>query len=164
LYARGVWQPGWPAPPDGLSLRGVDSRAGHVAVAREVLGGRAELRTEDLTTYRPPPCEAVTLLDVLFYMSPDAQAALIARVHAALEPGGLLLIREPDAGAGARFTVTRLAEGLFGLCRGRFKQRYHYRSAAQWVRLLEENGFTAERRPMSAGTPFANVLIEARKR
>ncbi|MBA2490650.1 MAG: DUF2062 domain-containing protein [Gammaproteobacteria bacterium] len=164
MHALGVWQPGWPPPPAGLTLAGVDRRARHVGVAREVLASRAELRTEDLTTYEPPPCSIVTLLDVLFYMSPNAQHQLIARVHDALAPGGLLLIREPDAAAGARFTVTRLAEALYGLCRGRFKQRYHYRSAAEWTRLLEDAGFGAKLRPMSARTPFANVLIEARKR
>lgn len=164
MHARGIWQPEWPAPPANLTLAGVDMHARHVGVAREVLADRAELRTENLATYQPPPCETVTLLDVLFYMSPSAQQQLIARVHAALAPGGLLLIREPDMAAGARFTVTRLAEAFYGLCRGRFKQRYHYRAAAEWTHLLADAGFSAKPRPMSAGTPFANVLIEARKR
>jgi hypothetical protein len=38
-----------------------------------------------------------------------------------------------------------------------------YRSAIQWIAELVERGFAVDAEPMSAGTPFANVLYVARK-
>lgn len=163
LHAKGEWQSDWPPPPSGLRLTGIDVSSATVTTARGALGGHADIRVEDLCAYAPPHCEAVTLLDVLHYVQRSQQEALIARVNAALRPDGLLVIREPDAGAGARFAMTRLAERLCALCRRHWRQRFYYRGVVEWTSLLESHGFAVKTRPMSAGTPFANVLIEARK-
>ncbi|HEY0781143.1 MAG TPA: hypothetical protein VGE98_01710, partial [Thermoanaerobaculia bacterium] len=90
------------------------------------------------------------------------QEALLAKAVAALNPGGLLLLREADAAAGFRFFAIRLAERLSALFRRDLSQRFAYRSAAEWKRLLEELGLTIEVEPMGHGTPYANVLIRAR--
>ena len=109
------------------------------------------------------PCSAVVILDVMLYLEPHEQAQLLAGVAAALEPGGLLLMREADAAAGLPFHVTRWAERLAGLGRARPRWRLHYRSAGEWTRLLDSLGFTVESEPMSRGTPFANILHAARR-
>ncbi|MEA2694170.1 MAG: hypothetical protein QOJ16_3557, partial [Acidobacteriota bacterium] len=49
------------------------------------------------------------------------------------------------------------------MARGHFRQRFHFRSAAEWRRLLEERGFAITIVPMSDGTPYANVLFEGRR-
>lgn len=163
LDTNGEWRAGWPSPPRGLAMTGIDMRAEHIAAARAALRENVELRRDDLRTCPLPSCEALLLLDVLFYLAPGEQQDLIARAAGALSPGGLLLIREADADAGWRFILTRCAERLCALARGRWRQRHHYRGAHVWKRLLESHGLAVRLRPMSAGTPYSNVLFVARK-
>lgn len=149
--------------PSALALLGVERRRKLVAVAAGALGGEAEIREADLASYAPPPCRAVVLLDVLHYLDARGQGAIIERAVASLEPGGVLVLREADAGRGWRFAVTRAAERLAALARGHVRQRFRYRSAAAWRELLEGLGLTVTSAPMWAGTPFGNVLLAARK-
>jgi hypothetical protein len=88
---------------------------------------------------------------------------VLEKAAAALEPGGLLLLREADAGAGLAFLATQWSERLLEVLRGRLRNRLHYRSAAEWSGLLESLGFSVAEEPMSAGTPFANVLFRCRR-
>lgn len=163
LYASGQWRVDWPPPPSGLTLSGVDAAPASIAIAQGALGARVELRVANLCDYQPPASNVVLLLDVLHYLPAHRQQDLLARVHAVLESGGLLLIRDADADAGVRFALTRSAERLAAWCRGHWRQRFHYRGMREWTRLLEGLGFTVVTRDMSARTPFANVLIEARR-
>jgi hypothetical protein len=39
----------------------------------------------------------------------------------------------------------------------------HVRDKAEWIGMLERMGMGVEAEPMSAGTPFANVLLVARR-
>jgi hypothetical protein len=47
---------------------------------------------------------------------------------------------------------------------GRLRAPLCYRRCGEWIRLLEGLGMTVRAEPMSAGTPFANVLFVARHR
>jgi O-methyltransferase involved in polyketide biosynthesis len=109
-----------------------------------------------------PPGDVVALLDVLHYLEPDEQEALVARIAGTLAPGGLVLIREADAGGGLAFLLTRLQERLSSWARLELGRRLSYRSAAAWQVLLARYGLRSEIEPMAHGTPFANVLIRAR--
>lgn len=159
-----AWPEGWPPPPAGLVLHGIEGRARTAATAAAVLAGEATIEHADLTTAPLPPARAVLLLDVLHYLPAMAQEALLARVAGCLEPGGMLLLREANAAAGPRFLATRLAERLCALARGHLRQRFHYRSAAGWRALLAAQGLaTGDAEPLAQGTPYANVLLEARR-
>jgi uncharacterized protein (DUF2062 family)/trans-aconitate methyltransferase len=162
LHRAGRWPAGRTAPPE-LALLGVERRPRLAAVAARALAGLAEVREGDLADFAPPPCRAAVLLDVLHYLSATKQAAIIERAAAALEPGGVLVVREADAALGWRFFATRVAERASALARGRWRQRFHYRSAAAWEDLLRGLGLATTRTPMWAGTPYGNVLISARK-
>ena len=72
-------------------------------------------------------------------------------------------VREADAAGGWRFAATRIQERACALARRHWRQRFHYRSAAEWRRLLESAGFAVDVEPMSLGTPYANVLLAARR-
>lgn len=160
--ARGLYPEGWPPPPR-LELTGIESSLKAATAARNALGAEAEIQVADLMDAPLPAARAVLLLDVLHYLPAAAQEELLARVAAALAPGGLLLIRDADAAGGWRFTATRIQERTCALARRHWKQRFHYRSAAQWRRLLEATGFQVEVEPMAEGTPYANVLFAARR-
>jgi len=63
------------------------------------------------------------------YLDSEEQQRLIEKAAGALEPGGLLLLREADAGAGFTFHVTRWGERIACVLRGEFGRQLHFRSA-----------------------------------
>lgn len=158
----GPYPEGWPPPPR-LDLHGIEGSPKIAEVARKALGEEARIDTADLRNAEIPPARVILLLDVLHYLPAVAQEDLLARIAAALEPGGLLLVRDADAAGGWRFTATRLQERLCALARLHWRQRFHYRSQAEWLALLEKNGLAATAKPMAQGTPYANVLMIGRK-
>lgn len=163
LHSKGTYPSDWAPPPPGLTFHGIEGRPKTAEAAREALSGEAHIETGDLRTADFPKAEAILLLDVLHYLPAPAQETLLARTAAALAPGGVLLLRDADADSGWRFTATRLQERLSSLARRDFRQRFYYRSAADWQNLLEKQGFTVDRHPMGMGTPYANVLLAARR-
>ncbi|MES1244387.1 MAG: DUF2062 domain-containing protein [Acidobacteriota bacterium] len=165
-FQRGLHPQGWPPPPD-LELHGIETGFKPAQAARAALGDQAKIDIADLADLQDselPPARAVLLLDVLHYLPAEGQEDLLRKIAGALEPGGLLLIRDADAGAGWRFIATRIQERICALARRHWKQRFHYRSAAEWSRLLENAGFAVDLQPMGMGTPYGNVLLTARKR
>jgi hypothetical protein len=88
------------------------------------------------------------------------QGRLLADMAGALEPGGVMLVREANAAAGWRFHAVRAGNRLKAVLFGNWKQTFHFRTAAGWTRCFEELGFRVQqRRETGAGTPFANVLF-----
>ena len=162
-YQAGAWPPGWPVPPLNLVLQGVELREDRVRAARNALGVDVEIAQGDLRRLELRPCAAIAILDVMLYLDEAEQLHLLDRVAAALEPGGLLLLREADAGAGFAFHVTRWSERIACAMCGDFARPLRYRSAIQWIAELERRGLAVRAEPMSEGTPFANVLFIARK-
>jgi SAM-dependent methyltransferase len=162
-YQAGAWPRDWPAPPLNLALQGIELHADRVQTARQALGGSVQVIPGDLRVLDLQPCAVIVILDVMLYLDEAAQQHLLDRATAALEPGGLLLLREADADAGFAFQATKWGERLSGAFRRRFGQALHYRGAIQWIAELAERGFAVGAEPMSAGTPFANVLLVARK-
>ena len=161
--ARGELPAGWPSPPMNAALHGIEGRPRIAAAAAAALAGAATIETADLATAPLPPARTVLVLDVLHYLPAAAQERLVARAAQCLEPGGVLLVREADAAGGARFLATRAAERLCALARGHLRQRFRYRSAAEWRALLAAQGLAvAPATPLSAGT-YANVLLEGWK-
>ena len=75
----------------------------------------------------------------------------------------MLGLREADAGAGVRFSVTRWAERAACWSRGQWRQPLLDSSGPEWAALLRGLGFTVAMTPMSSGTPFGNVLFVARR-
>ena len=146
-----------------LTLYGIESSPKAAAAARTALGDQARIEVADLREASFPAARAVLLLDVLHYLPAAAQEELLDRVAAAIEPGGTLLIRDADAAGGWRFTATRIQERACALARRHWKQRFHYRSAAEWRRLLQSRGLAVGVEPMGEGTPYANVLLSAKK-
>jgi SAM-dependent methyltransferase len=161
-YKRGDWPAGWPPAPRLASVLGVDLRRRAIAAARCALGARAEFEVGDVRDAEIPPCDVVVILDVLHYMPHEDQARVLARCTQALAPGGVLLVRVGDADAGVRAAVTRLADQAITLLRGGWPRLYT-RGLRSWVGAVERAGFRAEAMPMSAGTPFANALLVARR-
>lgn len=145
-----------------LSLHGIDAHPRRVDIARRALGADAVVEQRDLREPGfPQGCAAVALIDVLLYL-PEPDAVLHAAADA-LAPGGVLLVREPDANAGLAFAFTRLSSWFDAAMRGRSSAPIRYQPAGYWREQLASLGLAVDAQPMSGGTPFANVLFVARK-
>jgi SAM-dependent methyltransferase len=162
-HADGAWPADWPAPPRNVDLQGVELAFRRVRTAQAALGDGATVVHGDIREVPLPRSTAIVILDVLLYLGRDDQVRVLARCAEALEPGGVLVLREADAGAGLRFSITRWAEWIACWSRGQWRQPLRYRPASEWAALLEGLGFTVAMTSMSSGTPFGNVLFVARR-
>ncbi len=162
-YQAGLWPHDWPAPPLNLGSRGIELSERQVRAARLALGDGVQVVQGDLRELELPECSVITMLDVLFYLAKEEQERLLDKAAGALAGGGLLLVRETDAGGGFAFAMSRWSERFAAALRGEFRPQLHYRSAAEWIAELAGRGFSVEAQPMSEGTPFSNVLFVARK-
>lgn len=160
----GAWPPGWPAAPQPTSIRGIDLRERAVRRARSALGQRAVFEVGDITAAEFRSVDAIVILDVLHFMDYDSQKRVLDRAHAALAAGGVLLMRVADAEGGVKFTVGKYFDQTVLLARARRSPKLWYRSAREWLSLLAAGGFQTDAVPMSAGTPFANVMLIAHPR
>jgi len=159
-YVEQRWPPSWPAPPCFDRMVGIETRPRPAASAREALEGDAEVIEADVRTIKLEPARAALLFDVLHLLRLDEQEVLLSTVAALLEPSGVVLVREADAGVGWRFTAVRVGNRLkaFAFLTWR-TQTFHPRTQAEWRDCFARHGFESEMRPMGAGTPFANVLF-----
>jgi uncharacterized protein (DUF2062 family)/SAM-dependent methyltransferase len=162
-WGEGTWPDGWPAPPIHLLLRGVELRPGIAADASRALAGDAVVEAGDVRTFDLPPARAVLLFDVLHMLPYEEQDAVLARIAGALEPGGVLILREADAAHGWRFRVIHIGNWLKGIFEWVPGRRFYFRSTDGWVACLEELGFVVHPYSLEEYTPVANVLIEARR-
>src|SRR5262249_23386561 len=148
-YLAGTWPRDWPAPPSNLELYGIDLREDRVQTARRALGDGAQMDAHNLLAFDFPPSSVIVMLDVLMYVDRRRQGRALEKAAAALEPGGLLLLRETDADGGPAFEVSRLSECLAAALRGEFPRRLDYRGMLEWTAELASLGFTVHTAPMS---------------
>ncbi len=162
---NGQWPQDWAAAPGLSRYTGVELMPRDVARAQAALAGRndAQVLCGDMCVVDFPACDTVVILDVLHYVDLAAQDAVLARVHAALAPGGVLLLRIGDADRRPGFVASQWVDRLVTWTRGHRVPPTWGRPLRDWLTTLAQLGFVAEARPMSQGTPFANVLLVARK-
>lgn len=153
----------WPAHGGPWILRGVEANSALARTARRALRGIATIERGDLVRKPVPPCQGAVLLDVLHHLPYSEQESVLARVYSALEPGGVLLIRETDAGAGWRFRLTSAADRIGGIRRWRLAGRHRYRTLEDWAEMLEAMGYRTRVVPVAETRWYADLLIEARR-
>ncbi len=158
----GRWPPGWAPAPAGAKVTGIDLMPKDIERARAALGDSARFVCGDMRHTEFPECDTTVILDVLHYITLPEQDAVLARVRAALAPGGLLLLRVGDAGQRRGFMVSQWVDRVVTFVRGHRVTPQYGRPLTQWVATLRTLGFDVESRPMSQGTPFANVLLVSR--
>jgi len=166
MQAAGAWPTSWPAPPQANRYLGIELMPKDVARAEASIGtlpNQPKFVCADMREAALPACDAVVILDVLHYVDHAAQAALLARVHAALAAGGRLLLRIGDADSRGGFAVSQWVDRVVTMVRGHRVPPTYGRPLRDWLALLRELGFQARPMPMSEGTPFANVLLVAER-
>jgi SAM-dependent methyltransferase len=163
-HAAAAWPDAWPTPAGRFALRGIDLRGEAIRRARTAFGDAAAFEHGDVCDAALGEADVVVMMDVLHYLEPARQDALLDAIATALPRGGRFVTRIGDAGAGARYVLTRAGDWLVSAVRGTPWPRFHCRPAAEWSALLDRHGFEVNAEPMSAGTPFANVMLNATRR
>jgi len=158
----GNWGGTWPQPPTAWRFRGIERAAREVERANRALGSRASVGCGDIRSAEFGDADVVVILDVLHYMELATQEAVIDRVRASLSQAGVLLLRVGDAGAGWPFRLGTWVDRAVLVARGYGATKLHCRPVEDWIELLDRRGFRTDAVPMSANTPFANVLLVAR--
>jgi SAM-dependent methyltransferase len=161
--AAGRWPAGWAEAPRGASYTGIELMPRDVERARAAVGEAGRFICGDMRQVLLPPCDAVVILDVLHYATVAEQDALLARVRDALRPGGRLLLRVGDADARRGFVISQWVDRVVTRVRGHRVPPTYGRPLSAWRETLRRLGFAVEPRPMSEGTPFANVLLVAER-
>lgn len=131
---------------------------------------RARLAAEGLsdraTTYGgsfhtdalPEGADVISLVRVIHDHDDDAAAGILARAHAALPPGGTLLLAEPMSGTPGAEPIGEAYFGFYLLAMGRGRPRRMEELQA----MLARAGF-AHSRPVRTRTPMLTSLLVATK-
>ncbi len=108
-----------------------------------------------------PPADTVLLIDVLYQLPTAAQRALLAAAAAAARER--VLIRTLDPGGGWRAVLTIGLERLVRRVSPHSGAVVNPPPLSELVAVLEAAGFAVVVAPCRQGTPFANVLLSARR-
>jgi 2-polyprenyl-3-methyl-5-hydroxy-6-metoxy-1,4-benzoquinol methylase len=148
------------------SVRAFDWDEEKIALAKRAGEGLdASFATLDVRHAEADPADTVLLIDVLHYLSTDAQDTLLARAADLVKPGGRLVVRDATAGAGWRSAFTFFVEWISMHIRFNVGERLSLRHMErEVVPILEKKGLSCTVTPCWRGTPFANVLLVAERR
>jgi 2-polyprenyl-3-methyl-5-hydroxy-6-metoxy-1,4-benzoquinol methylase len=159
------WPSDWQSAPRSVTVKGIELMPADVVRAEKALAAyrdRFTFAAGDMCSTPFDKADTVVILDVLHYVPYAAQEDVLQRVREALSPKGLLILRVGDAAGGWGFKISNWVDSIVTLVRGHSLSRLYCRPLTEWVDLLTRLGFQVESKPMSQGTPFANVLLLAR--
>jgi len=157
LRERGCRQPILGLDIDARKIR----QGGEIAAARY---RDVDLRHHDVQEPIDGFTGNVALFDVLHYLSPTEQAALLSRLAPCVGPRGLLIVRDCPRDQSVRFWMTWLAEHFAQLISWNLNTPLHFPPRERITAAFNEAEFERESRPLWGGTPFNNqLLVFARK-
>jgi len=145
---------------------GYDLDEGKIELARRAARGipNVSFSVADAREVEVAPCDAVVLLDVLYLMDDAAQDRLIARGHALLRRGGVLVVHTSDTRPRWKYRWARgqetLAVRLFGITRG---QTLNFRPAKELAVVFDRLGFHTRMEKTDRGYPYPHLLFACMK-
>lgn len=141
-------------PGLALSLFDLPDVVSQAALPADVVRHGGSFRTDPL----PEGADVISLVRVLYDHADTTVAALLAKVHAALPPGGRVLIIEPMSGGAQPDPQTDVYFAIYTLA----MQTGRTRSPEEIATLLRNAGFDAVSEPCGRRSYIARVM-EARK-
>ena len=149
------------------AYHGVDIDAEKIAIAQRTVqqneSSAAQFEVRDLTCDFPSHQGSVVLLDVLQYVEPAAQRALLVSSARGLSNDGVLIVRCGLDDGSLRASWTRINDRFGHAVRWMgtsFKAQPKPTELRAW---LEQEGLHAEFRPPPPRAPFNNWLVIARR-
>lgn len=105
----------------------------------------------------------VVLFDVLHYLSPNQQLALLGQLAEGVAPGGMLIVRDCQRDRNLRFWLTHLAERFAQLTTWNIKVELHFPSRDEICAAFDQENFSRTITPLWGRTPFNNHLFVFRR-
>ncbi len=165
MASRSDWPNHWSPAPLAVSVLGIELMPADIQRAEQALNQHQErfaFTQGDMCTTAFAKADVAVILDVLHYVPYAAQEDVLLRLKDALSPNGLLILRIGDADGGIGFKISNWVDAIVTLARGHSLSRLYCRPLKEWETILTNIGFVIDTKPMSKGTPFANVLLTAR--
>ena len=151
----------------GMPYRGVDIDAGKIAHAARAAANAglrdATFEAMDLSARRPAHQGSVAILDVLQFVSPDAQASILDAAVAMLAPGARLVIRTGLDDGSARARTTRRIDALSRALRWMNAGPQAYPAPEALRARFDAAGLRSTFAPLYGRTPFNNWLVVAER-
>ena len=123
------------------------------------LQGRAQAAGGDfLSDSLPPGADIISLVRVIHDHDDGAALRILTAAHAALPPGGIVLLAEPQSGTAGAEPVGDAYFGFYLMAMGRGRTR----TAAELTALLHAAGFASVRRHPTRTPLLVGVLTAAR--
>lgn len=163
LYECGNWPPHLPPPPKLTHIWGLELMQKDVDRARAALGDSTQFAQGDIRSADFGKADVAVMLDVLHYISYEAQEEVLKRIWAALPSGGTFITRVGDAAGGLPFYYSNWVDRTIFFLRGHRLSRIYCRTLDEWIKVLRAAGFEVSPLAMHKGTPFRNVMLIARK-
>lgn len=162
LHESGNWPENWPAAPKIEKIWGLELMPKDVTRARAALGDRAQIDRGDIRTADFGKTDVAIILDVLHYISYEAQEDVLRRIRAALPDGGTFITRIGNAAGGLPFYYSNWVDRVIFFLRGHGIIPIYCRTTSEWLDVLKRCGFEASSMPMHSGTPFCSILLIAK--
>lgn len=143
---------------------GVDYDEDKIRVAQRTAPHNPRITFEhaDLLEMEYPPCDAILLLDVLHYWTPEKQQLILGKARCALRPGGRLILRDgARADSAAHQRVHRWEQFATRLGLNRTKDGLHFLTQAELESAIQRAGF-AGWEIKRAGGRDSNLMLVAR--
>ncbi|HVU07881.1 MAG TPA: MMPL family transporter [Verrucomicrobiae bacterium] len=139
---------------DGRSFLGTDYDAEKIRVAQRTAPNHPRIRFEfqNILGFELPACDAILLLDVLHYWTPEKQEMILAKACRALRPGGKLILRDAarDKNAGHE-SVAFWEKIATRLGHNRTEEGLHFQTQAEMEAMLRRAGFAGWEIKRAAG-------------
>lgn len=147
-------------------LLGLDVDARKICIGAEIAAEHyhdIELRIHDVGKTVPDFSGNIALFDVLHYLPPAGQTALLARLADSVAPGGVLIIRDCPRDPGPRYWITVLAEKFAQAISWNLDSPLHFPSRASIDDVFGAAEFERETRPLWGASPFNNHIFIFRR-
>ncbi|HET6545731.1 MAG TPA: class I SAM-dependent methyltransferase [Rhodanobacteraceae bacterium] len=146
------------------AYRGLDFDAPKIAEARRAAQDLSEFAVEvgDADAGLPEFCGDVALIDVLHYLSADAQVRLLRNAAARVDRDGCLIVRNVLRERHWRFRATALEEWFAHVLHWT-PGAAHFPNFEEIAMPLRAAGFSVRARALWGHTPFNSYLIVARR-
>ncbi len=149
------------------AIHGIDYDPRKITAAHHVLqatkGENLTFAQGDARAGLPPHHGSVTILDILQFFPPEAQARLLTAAADCISPDGVLVIRSGLETPGWRFRFTRWNDRMANRLRWMQAPPVHYPSPESLTQTLTAAGLTGTLTPLYGKTPFNNWLAVFRR-
>jgi 2-polyprenyl-6-hydroxyphenyl methylase/3-demethylubiquinone-9 3-methyltransferase len=126
---------------------GLDASEHKIKMARKSVDGQINITfvRGELDDLGPKLFDGVTIIDVLYLLSPQNQVALLQNIRKRLKTDGVLIIKEIPAIKGLNFKVAYLKEVIqVSVLRRTLGEALTYRTEEQWMLLLHQMGYAVK--------------------